>query len=272
MKKNDKPELSATEIKDLIQVLESFAKWLVKKQIITEFPPKVRYIELPSSDSDWTMRFNEKNQTVSFNTILRKSCSFEYFKSIIIHEFFHLAVQKVPNKDEAIKIKDDFGGELMKLIDIEADFFTALFYKEVLNYSLIKVLNLFYEAGQVFGDKWIRKTKLERYLGTLLSITKMFFNNPNKVPLVLQFDLYLPSISPMYLEENMHVLVLRKEHIYFEEINATLSDLLPIRKCYTNIDTFTLKGYINEILNFTSKALSLPIPKKIVTELSLTSN
>ena len=86
-----KQELSTKEQNILIQSLNKFVKWLLKKKVIRQFPNIRSTIELPSSDADWTMRFDEKERAVSFNTFTRKKCSFDYYQSIIIHEFFHLA-------------------------------------------------------------------------------------------------------------------------------------------------------------------------------------
>lgn len=267
MKKNTDNELSGPEQKDLIITLNDFANFLILKKIISSLPVLNRNVDLPSTNADWIMRFDEKEKTVSFNTHLRKKCSFEYYKTIVIHEFFHLAVQKVPNKEDVVKIKDDFGGEWMKIIDIEADFFTAMFYKEKLNFTLVQFLHLFYQSGQVFSDKWVRKGKLERYIGTVLTICKMFLTHPNKSPLVTTYDLYLPSISAIYTEDNLHVIVLRKEHIYFEQINATSKEVTPLMRCYTNVDEMTFKGYVKSIVEFTSKALKIEVPPKISKEI-----
>lgn len=261
-------ELTIAQKNKLLALLNLFAEWLLTKGIIKELPNLKRTIDLPDTNEDWVMRFNQKDQSVSFNTHLSKKCSFDYYTSIVIHEFFHLAVQKVPNKEDAVKIKDDFGGEWMTIIDIEADFFTAMFYKEKQNYSMVQFLKLFYDSGHIFGDKWVRKAKLERYIGTLLTVCKMFLTHPNKKPVVTAYDLYLPSIGALYTEENLHVIVLRKEHIYFEQIEVNIKELTPIMKCYTNIDTLTLKGYVQTITAFTSKALAIKIPVKIETEIN----
>lgn len=120
------PVISEKEKDDIIASLNQFDKWLVKKRIVKK-PSTIKYVDLPFAKDDWTMRVS--GNEVFFNTYNRTKCTADYFKSIVLHEFFHLAVQKVPHKDDAVKIKDDFGGELMKLIDIEADYFTALFFR-----------------------------------------------------------------------------------------------------------------------------------------------
>lgn len=257
--------LTPAEEQELIKSIATFSKWLVAKQIIGKMP-NIHLEDFPFSDADWTMKFNPKTGFVSFNTFTRQKCSFEYYTSIVLHEFFHLAVQKVPNKEDATKIKDDFGGELMKLIDIEADFYTALFYKEVWSYGLVRYLKIYHEGSNVFKDKWIRQAKLERFIGTLLSVCKMFIQYRDEKEVDL-YDLYLVSISPLNTEENLHVLVIRREHIYFDYIQATRDDFIKIRDCYTNDDEFSFKTYAKRITSFICKALQMQLPNEIEAEI-----
>lgn len=259
-------ELTAQERDELITDLNQFIKWLKGKKIISKLAKVSYVVNFPFSNADWVMQYDHEKNQIAFNTFCRKDCSFDYYRSIVLHEFFHLAVQKVPNKDDAVKIKDDFGDELMRLIDIEADFFTALYYKEEKGYSLVQYLKLYYEGSQVFRDKWIRIGKLQRYIGTLLSITKMFFAQYNN-KLVSSNDLYLVCIGPLSTEDGLHVLVIRKEHIYFELLKATTTDFIRIRECYSNIDSLTMKGYIEKIVQFASSALGLSIPESIQKEI-----
>jgi hypothetical protein len=213
------------------------------------------------------MKVDEKKATVSFNTFVSKRCSFEYYKSIIIHEFVHLVVQKVPNKEDATRLKDDFGDKFMRLIDLEADYFTAQFYKEVYKYSLVQYLQLYYDGSKAFSDKWIRKGKLERFIGTILSISKMYIDSPNNAKTQNTCNLYLPTISPLYTEDNFHVLLIKKEHISYEVLNASYMDFMELRKCYSTIDDYSYKGYVCQIIKFVCKAFDIPIPKNIEKEI-----
>lgn len=257
-------EITELEKSDLVKSLNDFDKWLVKKQVVTT-PSTISYVNLPFANADWTMTVVDNE--VSFNTFVRNKCSAKYYKSIVLHEFFHLAVQKVPHKDDAVKIKDDFGNEMMKLIDIEADFFTALFHKEVLKYGLVDYLRLYYEGGKVFADKWIRIGKLERFIGTLLSISRMFLDHPNKRDKVFCCDLYLPCVAPLSMDDKMHVLVIRKEHIYFDYINSTNKDFVAMKECYSSLSILSFKEYAQKIIEFCCHALDRDIPKSIVSQI-----
>lgn len=258
--------LTDNEKKELLLSLNDFTDWLESKNVVQNQSALTQTYDLPYADEDWIMKVETKKNRVSFNTYIREKCSFEYYKIVILHEFFHLAVQKVPNKDDATKIKDDFGAELMKLIDIEADFYVALYLKEKLNYSLVKYWKINYEGGLVFVDTWIRSIKFERFIGTLLSISKMFitYTNPRDFR---AYDLYLPTLNPIYTEDSLHVLVIKKEHIYFEEIEANYSDFAKLKKCYKDVSQFSIKDYVEELINFSVKALKLEISKEIEMEL-----
>lgn len=264
LKKPKLPVMSEAEKETLTAALNSFDKWLVKKGIAAK-PSNITYVDLPYADADWTMSFVD-NQ-VSFNTFVRNKCSADYYQSIVIHEFFHLIVQNVPHKDDAVKIKDDFGVEMMKLIDIEADFFTAVFYKEVLGFDLVSYLKLYFEGGKVFSDKWIRISKLERFIGTLLSISKMFMDHPNKRDKVSCCDLYLPCVAPLSMDDKLHVLVIRREHIYLDYIASTNKDFIAMKECYSSLSTLSYKEYATKIIDFCCHALSRPVPAKIMTQI-----
>lgn len=263
--KRTNTNLTPEERKELVDELNKFLDWLKSKKIIEKVRKISLIVDFPFSDADWTMRYDAQKGEVSFNTFYKKDCSPDYYKSIILHEFFHLAVQRVPNKEDAVKIKDDFGDELMRLIDIEADFFTALYFKEMKGFTLVQYLNLYYEGSKVFADKWIRIGKLQRFIGTLLSISKMFLTNRTKKS-VTSYDLYLVCIGPLSTKDGIHVLVIRKEHIYFEHIEASTDDFVEIRDCYSNIESLTVKGYVTKILNFASKALKIQLPEDVKLE------
>ncbi len=260
-------KLTTAQETTLIKTLNNFGNWLREKKIIKDLSHIDHVVDMPFANADWVMKVDTKKSSISFNTYVFQKCSFEYYQSILVHEFFHLAVQKVPNKEDATRVKDDFGEPLMKLIDIEADFFTALFFKEKLGYSLVKYLELYFEGSTVFSDNRIRTSKLERFIGTLLSISKMFIDHPKASQKVTDCDLYLPTITPVYTESSLHVLVIRKEHIYFDEIQAEYGDFVQIKECYTNVDTLTKKGYIEHLLKFVCKAFNITLPEKIKAEL-----
>lgn len=265
-----KTGLDTTQEASLIKSLNDFTNWLHQKKILKKLSPVKKTVEFPFANEDWVMKV--KGDAVSFNTILSQRCTFDYYKAIVLHESFHLAVQKMPNKEDAVRVKDDFGDGLMKLIDIEADFYTALYYKEKLGYGFVQYLQLYYEGSHVFSDSRIRAVKFERFIGTLLSIAKMFIRFPKKTNIVDEYDLYLPSISPVYTEESLHVLVIKKEHIYYDEIKANHHDFVELKTCYINVENLSMKGYVRKLIDFVHKALNEKISQEIQNDINKIKN
>lgn len=262
-------QLTDENLQILLDTINDFIKWLRLKNVVQTAPTIDRTFDFPYADEDSIMKVDVDKNEVSFNTYISNKCSFEYYKIVVLHEFFHLEVQKVPNKDDATKIKDDFGSVLMKLIDIEADFYVALYLKEKLNYTLVKYWAINHEGGTVFVDKWIRAAKFERFIGTLLSTSKMFVNYPTDGSDFIAYDLYLPTISPIYTEESLHVLVVKREHIYFEEIEANYQDFQNLKYCYKDVSNYSIKEYVKELIGFSSKALKLKVSSEIKLEIEL---
>jgi hypothetical protein len=258
------PELK-TELQDTIN---SFVNWLqTKKRLAADAAKRYSDLKFPRpSPSDWIMRVEDSE--VQFNSFIIGESSFEYFRLVVLHECFHLFVQDVPNKSDAKRVKDDFGDGFMKLLDIEADYYAAMYLKEVHHLSLIDLFKLYHLGSTIFGDPRIRFPKVERFIGSVLSISNAYFKYPGSRQ-TKENDIYLPNISNMPLEESIHVLIARDRHFALGEIHADLHDFLELTKCYAGAGS---KGigvcqYIKSLVDFASKALNTGTPPSIYTEM-----
>lgn len=268
MAKNNVPKNE--EGKQLVESLNSFTNWLKEIGVYKSEGVATKIVDFPFSTKDYLMEVSGNN--ISFNTAVRNRCTFDYYQMVVLHEYFHLVVQKIPNKGDATRIKDGFGDQLMKLIDIEADFYTAFYYKEKLGYTLVKFLGLYFDGRTIFNDERIRPVKFERYIGSLLSVAKLFIEYPKTDSKSIQVDLYLPTITPVYTESKLHVLIVRKEHIYLDEIIAQHQDFVDLMSCYKNVGDYTKKAYINRLISFIFKAFNIEIPKHISDEINKIKN
>jgi hypothetical protein len=163
-------------------------------------------------------------------------------------------------------LKHGFGEVMMKLLDIEADYFTALYYKQVKRSSLIDTFSLYAEGSQVFGDPLVVPAKFERFIGSVLSISNLYFEHPKNTRLY-ETALYLPSIQSIPMDEVLHLVVSRNSHFMFGKIDVDLQDLANIKRAYTNRGQFTTPGYVGLLLGFAAKALGKSIPPLIQHQL-----
>lgn len=248
---NDITEIDSETKTKLLESINEFSNWLEQQGVAKQDYDAEDIKFEPFSNEDWIMRVKVESgrKIVSFNPNILRDSTYDFLELVILHEFFHLVVQGVPNKEDATKIKDDFGSDFMSLIDIEADFYVALFLKVKRNYTLNKYWKLYFSGSKVFIDKFIRNKKFERFLGSLLTINKLYGNKKDN-----SFDLYLPSISPVFTQEKMSVIIVKEKHLVFEEINAKYEDFSDIKKLYLQPKHLSLKGYLATIKNFTDKA------------------
>lgn len=247
-------EISNEVKNNLLLAIKDFNSWLNLENVSKKtFDIKNIIIE-PYKNEDWIMKVNDNGKgekIVSFNPYILKSCEYNFFEIVILHEFFHLVVQGVPNKDDATKVKDYFGSDFMSLIDIEADFYVALYLKQKKQFDMNKYWETYFNGSKVFIDKWVRNKKFERFIGSVLTINKLFLSDDNS------FDLYLPSISPIITENHMKVLVIKEKHISFEEIDINYEDFKEIKNLYKKPSHLTFEGYFSVLEDFSTKALNL---------------
>lgn len=265
-------ELSAAERERLKTAIGDFLRWLRRKvHVIGEDDYEVSFPR-PTS-ADWLMRVKRGTPTVvQFNSyMLTTGCSYKFYEFNVLHECFHLFVQDLPNKGDAKRLRDDFGDVLMKALDIEADYFTALYYKERRKSSLLQIFELFYETGTVFGDPNVRFPKLERFIGSILSITNVYLSRPGSRA-TSECDLFLPTIGNILTEESLHILIARKSHFVLRSLRIEYAEFIALMKCYTNPKSYSMSGYVRELLSFACKVLGYrAIPSKYARQLASVS-
>lgn len=259
-------ELPGEQKQELEDSINDFGKWLVQiKKLRGDPATKYKKLSFPRpSKEDWIMLV--KGNEVRFNTYVTNKCSFEYYRMIVLHEYFHLFVQDVPNKLDAKRIKDDFGEVVMKLLDIEADYYTAMYYKEVKRKSLIDIFSLNYEGSKIFGDPKIRQPKFERFIGSVLSIANAYFKNTG-TKTTKENDLYLPNISSIPTEDRIHILISTDKHFLLGEIHGDIHDLYRLKQCYTRVNGAGVRYYVKTLLEFAAKALNEKITPAMFKEL-----
>lgn len=243
------------EYAKLEESINDFLTWVRTKCPTLPASGNVRVRFCEASDGDWIMRVQDDGE-VQFNPAIAQRCSPGYFRMVVLHECFHLFVQAVPNKVDAKRLRDDFGSPMMNLFDIEADYYAALYLKERYSADVFEILRLTYEGSRIFGDPKIRNVKVERFLGSILSIANAFLS-----PAENSDTLYLPNISNLATDGSVHVIMFRQSHLAVGEINASLNDFVQLRDCYTRGgELYTVQGYARILLEFACKALSLPRP------------
>jgi hypothetical protein len=257
--------LSDLQQQQLRASIRAFVTWL-SDRVRVALADEYRLEFARPTSADWLMRVaNQGNETVvTFNPSIIAQCSYRYYEMVVLHEVFHLFVQNIPNKIDAKRVKDDFGDVTMKLLDIEADYFTAMFLVDHQGATLVDILKLFYEGSRVFADPDVRITKLERFIGSILSISA-----PHLDPRWRSTDsnLYLPTIGNIPTEESIHILVLGNTNCRLSTIRASYQDFYDMKLCFTMAEEKSVRGYVSQLIRFACKALDCEMPPRIVRNL-----
>jgi hypothetical protein len=254
--------LNTLQLEELTESINDFQDWIQIKLPISPQTSKNKITFFTQPD-DWVMRVSRSNE-VEFNLSIAAKCNFDYFRMTILHECFHLFVQGVPNKVDAKRLRDDFGGQMMNLIDIEADYYAALYLKEKHDIGIIDILKWTYEGSKIFGDPKIRNIKVERFLGSILSIANMFIGSVDD-----RDTLFLPSISNLTTDGSVHIILFKQSHLTVGTINADLNDFVKLRDCYTRGgELYSIYGYSMVLVDFACKALSLTLPDSVRNKLN----
>jgi hypothetical protein len=253
-RRRDRPqELSHQEMERLVHEINLFTKWLEKIRIPLPGRPRYETAWVRSAKrEDWVMWVqNPQRRQVQFNSYLRTKCSFDYYLSVILHECFHLFAHDLPNKSDAKRLRDDFGEEAMRVLDIEADFFVAEYFRHNKRYGLKKNLGLLYEGGKVFGDPKTRVGKLERFVGSVLSIANAYSERTRAGTRTL----FLPTVKNILTENSLHVIIMTNQCSSIGEIDASIEDFRRINRCYTMARTMSRSTYVSTLMEFSRKAL-----------------
>jgi hypothetical protein len=260
-------QLTDEQRQSLEASIRDFLAWLRTRVTTTSVGEDFDLSFPRPTPADWLMRVGRPNSnSVQFNTYILKDCTFAYYQTVVLHECFHLFVQDLPNKEDAKRLKDDFGDHVMKLLDIEADFYTALYLKERRQVSLVRIFELMHEGSTVFGDPKIRIVKLERFIGAVLSIAKLYLAH-KQGRRITDSDIYLPNISNIPTEDSLHILIARKSHFVLSNIHADIKDFYELKQYYTNLGDFSRSGYVKRLIDFATKALGAKMPDYITREI-----
>jgi hypothetical protein len=244
--------------------IKRFREWL-QTTLKVDTSHKYEIITFVAADAgDWIMKADEMMHEARFNPYVTTMCSLEYFEAVVLHECVHLFVQNVPNKSDAKRVKGGYGNPMMKQFDIEADYWVARYYKEDRAAGLGKIFAvLYYEASRVFGDPRVRDEKFERFMGSVLSIANLFFQNSGNRN-DYGAELYQPTLINFdSAEQTLDVLIKRGLYSEMGSLKVSYQDVMDIRHCYTSGTEYAIAAYVDRLVKFAVKALHGRVRGKI---------
>jgi hypothetical protein len=173
--------MKAKTLNDLENAASLFISYLQ-----LETPPNLIFEKVKGVQECKTNASIEKN-TIWFNTWFLNKLSFDFAVLIVLHEIFHFSKQGIKTQNEVAEMRYGYLWPFMQLYDIEADLFVIAHLQDKnIKFTFDHYLKILYREGAVFKNTSIRQVKLERFIGSLVSIKLFYKTNTIK--------LYLPKI------------------------------------------------------------------------------
>ena len=230
---------SSAEISNNIKHLEMFYKMITGSACNLNFQFRL----LPE---DWI--FHPLNQkTILFNTSLREFCSAEYYSFIVIHEFYHYINHRIVEKTIVKFLKDNYGEIFMRIFDIEADLYTAIYFHKKCKVSFNEFIKIHHESIKVFKDKKTRLGKLARHFGSLLSISNYYRNQQN--------TLFLPSLDDAAFNKEVSLIKISDSHHSYWNFPFRQEELDELINLYTDY-TLDSDSYLERVTKLVNKILN----------------
>lgn len=216
--------------------LKSFYK------LLTGQPCELSFI-FEYSTGDWIFK-PQSQQVIKFNTALLNSCSKEYYILVIIHELFHLVKHKILYKSEVKILKDFYGNSFMRIMDIEADLYAAMYFQKIQKMAYNSFLELLYSGRLVFTDAKIRAGKLARFLGSMLSVTHLFKTR--------EMIVFLPELRDVAINGIVYLITTNGSNHQLVNLKMNNHQFEKLKQLYTvpNISKNTYIREINDIINY----------------------
>jgi hypothetical protein len=173
--------------------------------------------------------------------ILTKSNVF-FGAIVILHDLYHNLKQNVLSMEDVNTIRDLFGQNEMLMIDIDADVEIFRFFKEYYNYSFVKYLDTLYDGLSVFHDNTTRLPKVQRFIGSIISI--YVSEKSDRV-------IYFPSLSK--ISDSLYLFSSSKNGLQFNKTQIHQSELDEIVEILKNPKLKTKDEFILTLSTFCKK-------------------
>jgi 8-oxo-dGTP diphosphatase len=206
---------------------------------IQENTPIIEIEDLPNGKNIET--YPIQNLLKVDSKILTKSNVF-FGAIVILHDLYHNLKQNIQSIDDVNTIRDLFGQNEMLIVDIDADIEIFIFFKKYYNYTFVKYLDTLYDGLNVFHDNTTRLPKVQRFIGSIISI--YISEKGGRI-------IYFPSLSK--ISDSMYLLSFSKNGLQFNKTEIHQIEIDQIVELLKKPKSKTKTEFISILENFCKK-------------------
>lgn len=212
---------------------EGFIKHLKLKS-----QPQIFFVEKAGVEEAKVNEFFPDDKTsIYFNTAFLQKLNVQFAIIIMLHEIYHFAKQGIKTVKDVSEMRYGHLWSFMQLYDIEADLKVVeyLVAQNVVG-TFAQYLSILHEGAGTFKNPSIRLPKLERFIGSLITIKLFFGQNGGTMHLPKLYLNWLMLISVNSNEGTMH----------FSNFDYGTEDLEKWKRVYQDASLFSRAEYVVE--------------------------
>lgn len=201
--------------------------------------PKLVFVKKKDVHEFVVSNLYNSSDAIYFNTELFKKLDYRYTLLVLLHEIYHYTRQGITNISDVTFIRDNKQWHFMQLVDIEADLQVAGYMKErAILPSFSSYLRTLHHGNAIFHDKDMRHPKLERFIGSIISIA-MLYKTSKKI-------IYLPQFAYNFL---LFISIDFDNHqLRVNKLQLEINDLAGWTTIFQNASFVTQDEYINALV------------------------
>jgi 8-oxo-dGTP diphosphatase len=192
---------------------------------IKSLSPKIVVENLPEG---LNIQHTSDNNILKVDVKIITGTNLFFIAIVVLHDLYHNLKQGISSHDEVLLVRDVFDYSTMLLMDIDADLEIYKFFVKYYDFNFQKYIETLYQGGDVFRNTIARMPKMQRFLGSMMSIYHLGNSN--------QKVIYFPNLTKIH--DKIFVLAI-SDGIKFNQLQADHKEVEIVIDTFQNSNKYT---------------------------------
>lgn len=198
--------------------------------------PEVQIKNLPTGNN---IRTDYDSGILEIDIKLLTSTNVFFSSIVILHDMYHNLKQGITAYQDVVAIRDIFGQNEMLMFDIDADVEIFRFLQKEYGFSFQKYLEVLWEGSTVFRDVVTRMPKVQRFMGSIMSIYALSRN---------QKIIFFPNITKIH--ETLFVISASSTGLKFHQLGIKDFDLHKTITAFQDVNKLNKEEFTKTLTDF----------------------
>lgn len=219
---------------------QKFFSELIKKFFaFTGTKLKIPQVHIKNLPAGHNIRTDYEKGILEIDIKLLTSTNVFFSSIVILHDIYHNLQQGITAYQDVVAIRDVFGQNEMLMFDIDADVEIFRFLQKEYNFSFQKYLEVLWEGSTVFRDVVTRMPKVQRFMGSIMSIYALAHN---------QKIIFFPNITKIH--ETLFILSASDKGLKFHQLGIKDFDLHKTITAFQDVNKLNKEEFTKTLTKF----------------------